>query len=112
MAEDLPTRLQFELVTPDRPVVSESVLAVSLPGKSGYLGILPGHAPLLTELKPGELSYTSPTAAHHVAVSTGVAEVLGDRVTVLAQTSEKADQIDVARAERAKQRAEERLRDI
>ena len=105
----LPTRLQLELVTPDRLVVHDSVIAVSVPGKEGYLGILPGHAPLLSELKAGELSYTQDSVTHYLAVSWGFAEVLPDRVIVLADASERAEEIDVKRAQRAKQRAEERL---
>ncbi len=110
MAETLPTRIQLELVAPDRAVARGSVLEATLPGKNGYLGILPGHAPLLTELKPGELSYTQDGVAHYVAVSWGFAEVLPDRVIVLAQTSERAEEIDVERAQQSRQRAEERLK--
>ena len=111
MADTLPTRIQLELVTPARPVVRGAVLEVSLPGKSGYLGVLPGHAPLLTELKPGELAYTQENGtAHYVAVSWGFAEVLPDRVIVLVQTSERAEEIDVERARQSKQRAEDRLK--
>jgi len=109
MAESLPTRIDLELVTPERPVVRGAVISVSLPGKEGYLGILPGHAPLLSELKAGELSYTQDDATHYVAVSGGFAEVLPDRVIVLVNTSERAEEIDLQRAQRARQRAEERL---
>lgn len=111
MADTLPDRIQLELVTPDRPMVRGAVLEVSLPGASGYLGILPGHAPLLTELKPGELAYTEENgAAHYLAVSWGFAEVLPDRVIVLAQTSECAGEIDAERARQSRQRAEDRLK--
>jgi F-type H+-transporting ATPase subunit epsilon len=109
MAESLPTRIELELVTPEGPVVRGAVIGVSLPGKEGYLGILPGHAPLLSELKAGELSYTQDDATHYVAVSWGFAEVLPDRVIVLVHTSERAEEIDRERAQRARQRAEERL---
>jgi F-type H+-transporting ATPase subunit epsilon len=109
MAESLPTQINLELVTPDRPVVRGVVASVSLPGKDGYLGILPGHAPLLSELQAGELSYTEGGVTNYVAVSWGFAEVLGDRVTVLVNTSERAGEIDAERARRARQRAEERL---
>ena len=109
MAETVPTLIALELVTPDRPVVRAPVTAVSLPGKEGYMGILPGHAPLLSELKPGELSYTLEGTTHYVAVSWGFAEVLPDRVIVLVHTSERAEEIDLERARRARQRAEERL---
>ena len=107
--DTLPTRLHLEIVTPDRQVVRESVLAVSVPGQEGYLGILPGHAPLLSLLKPGEKSYTRNGVSHYLAVSWGFVEVLPDRVIILAETGERAEEIDVARAERAKQRADERL---
>ena len=109
MDANLPTKLDLTIVTPERPVVHESALAVSVPGKGGYLGILPGHAPLLSELKPGQLSYTVGSVTHYVVVSWGFAEVLPDRVTILVQASERPEEIDVERARRAKQRAEERL---
>ena len=105
----LPTRLQLEIVTPDHLVAHDSVTAVTIPGKEGYLGILPGHAPLLTELQAGELSYTRDGVRHYVAVAWGFAEVLADRVIILAHTAERAEEIDVERAQRARQRAEERL---
>lgn len=106
----LPTEILLDIVTPDHLVAHDEVTAVTIPGKNGYLGILPGHAPLLTELAPGELEYTSGGAKHTLAVDWGFAEVLGDRVIVLAQTCERAEEIDVARAEKAKARAEDRLR--
>ena len=109
MDEILPTELELMILTPERSVVHESALAVSVPGKGGYLGILPGHAPLLSELRPGELSYTVGDATHYVVVSWGFVEVLPDRVTILAQTSERPEEIDVERARRARKRAEERL---
>ncbi|HZP00581.1 MAG TPA: F0F1 ATP synthase subunit epsilon [Terriglobia bacterium] len=112
MDESLPTELSLEVVTPDRLVAHDSVTAVTLPGKDGYLGILPGHRPLLTEIAPGELTYTRENVQHHLAVTWGFAEVLPDRVIVLAECAERAEEIDVARAERARQRAEERLRKI
>jgi len=110
MADSLPTQIQLEIVTPDRQVVHESVTAVTIPGKNGYLGILPGHAPLLSELKAGEVAYTSGEARHYLAVTWGFAEVLPDRVIVLAQAAERAEEIDRARAERALERAESRLK--
>ena len=110
MEQTLPSQLQLEIVTPDRRVVRDSVTAVTIPGKNGYLGILPGHAPLLTELQIGELAYTRSGQTQYAAVSWGFAEVLPDRVIVLAQTAERAEEIDIARAEQAKQRAEERLK--
>jgi len=111
MAEiTLPTEIRLDIVTPDRLVAHDAVTAVTIPGKNGYLGILPGHAPLLTEIAPGELAYTSGGARHALAVNWGFAEVLGDRVIVLAQSAERAEEIDVTRAEKAKVRAEERLK--
>ena len=111
MAEiTLPTEIRLDIVTPDRLVAHDEVTAVTIPGKNGYLGILPGHAPLLTELAPGELEYTSHSAKHVLAVNWGFAEVLGDRVIVLAQSAERAEEIDVVRAEKAKARAEDRLK--
>ncbi len=106
----LPKQIELSVVTPDKQVVKESVDSVTFPGKRGYLGILPGHAPLLTELTIGEIDYTLHGAHHFLAVCWGFAEVLPDRVIVLAQTAERAEDIDVARAERAKQRAEDRLK--
>ena len=110
MAETLPTQIQLEIVTPDRQVAHESVTAVTIPGKHGYLGILPGHAPLLAELKVGEVICTRDGTKHYLAVSWGFAEVLPDRCIILVQTAERAEEIDLARAERALERAEERLK--
>ncbi|HUU12815.1 MAG TPA: F0F1 ATP synthase subunit epsilon [Terriglobia bacterium] len=112
MADALPTQLHLEIVTPDHQVARESVSGVSIPGKNGYLGILPGHAPLLSELQVGELSYVHEGLTHHLAVSWGFAEVLPDRVIILAETAERAEEIDIERAEQAKQRAEERLKKL
>jgi F-type H+-transporting ATPase subunit epsilon len=113
MAEtSLPTQIQLEVVTPDHQVVHEAVDAVTLPGKTGYLGILPGHAPLLSEVKPGEIAYTRGETKHYLAVSWGFAEVLPDRVIVLAKTAERAEEIDLARATQALERAEERLKEV
>ena len=105
----LPTKLTLEIVTPDRPVVREEIDEVVVPGSEGYLGVLPGHTPLLSTLKVGELWYRQGQEKHYVAIAFGFVEVLPDRVTVLAQVGERPEEIDVARAERAKQRAEERL---
>ena len=110
MDDSLPTQIQLEIVTPDRQVVHETVTAVTIPGKQGYLGILPGHAPLLSELKAGEIVYTREEVKHYLAVSWGFAEVLPGRVIILAHTAERAEEIDLARAERARERAEERLK--
>ena len=111
MAEiTLPTEIHLDIVTPDRLVAHDSVSSVTIPGKNGYLGILPGHAPLLTELAPGELVYTRAGAKHAIAVNWGFAEVLPDRVIVLAESAERAEEINLERAEKAKARAEDRLK--
>jgi F-type H+-transporting ATPase subunit epsilon len=110
MEATLPSHIQLEIVTPDRQVVHDAVDSVTIPGKSGYLGILPGHAPLLSELKVGEVVYTRGGTKHYLAVSWGFAEVLPDRVIILVQTAERAEEIDQARAERALERAQERLK--
>jgi F-type H+-transporting ATPase subunit epsilon len=113
MAVDtLPTEIHLEIATPDRQVARDSVTAVTVPGREGELGILPGHAPLLSLLKVGELSYRMGNLTHFLCISWGFAEVLPDRVIILAQTAERAEEIDVDRARRAKGRAEERLRKV
>lgn len=102
--------LKLEIVTPERLVEKDAVEEVQIPGKNGYLGILPGHAPLITELGVGEIIYRMDRLTRRIAVAWGFAEVLPDKVTILAETAERAEDIDVERARRAKQRAEERLR--
>ena len=101
--------LTLEIVTPDRSLVSQQVDEVYLPGSEGYFGVLPGHTPLLATLQVGEMWYRIGQEKHFLALAFGFAEVLPDRVTVLAQIAERAQDIDVERAERAKRRAEERL---
>jgi len=110
MADMLPTSIQLQIVTPDREIAEEEVDEVSIPGKEGYLGVLPGHAPLLTELQTGTLEYRQDGNSHYVAVHWGVAEVLPDRVIVLAEIAERAEDIDVERAENKRQRIEEYLK--
>jgi F-type H+-transporting ATPase subunit epsilon len=107
----LPEAIELVVVTPEKQLLRQSAKEVQLPGADGYLGILPGHAPLITELGIGELSYhdTGGKESEHLAIIRGFAEVLPDRVTVLAETAEFAEQIDIARAEAAKARAEKRL---
>lgn len=105
----LPSSIHLEVVTPERELVSESVESVQLPGLDGELGILPGHAPLITELGLGQLTYRQDAAAGHLAIIGGFAEVLPDRVSVLAEIAERAEEIDVNRAEAARARAEKRL---
>jgi F-type H+-transporting ATPase subunit epsilon len=103
--------IELIVVTPERQLLRQSVVEVTVPGAEGQLGILPGHAPLITELGIGELVYRGKNAgaAEHLAIISGFAEVLGSRVTILAETAERADEIDVARAEEARKRAEQRL---
>jgi len=103
----LPTTLTLEVVTPDRALVNEQVDEVQLPGAEGYFGVLPGHTPLLATLQVGELWYRVGQEKSYMAVAFGFVEVLPERVTVLAQIAERAQEIDVARAEAAKRRAEE-----
>ena len=105
----IPTKLALEIVTPDRSLVREDVDEVELPGSEGYFGVLPGHTPLLATLKVGELWYRVGQEKRYLAVAGGFVEVLPDRVTVLAQVGERAEDIDVARAEASKRRAEERI---
>src|SRR2546423_6045125 len=101
---------QLEIVTPEKMVVRDQAAECQIPGKNGYLGILPGHAPLITELAVGEITYRNNGNVHHLAVAWGFAEVLPDKVTILAETAERAEEIDVNRARRAKQRAEEEFK--
>src|SRR6516225_12273148 len=107
----LPESIELIVVTPERQLLRETVVEVEIPGLDGELGILPGHAPLITELGIGPLSYKTSTSSQPVviAVLQGFAEVLPDRVTVLAETAERAEEIDLARAEAAKARAEKRM---
>ena len=102
--------LHLQIVTPDRLLVREDTDQVQIPGKNGELGILPGHAPLITELQIGEISYRVGTTMQHLAVAWGFAEVLPDKVTILAAAAERAEDIDVKRAQEAKARADEALR--
>jgi F-type H+-transporting ATPase subunit epsilon len=105
----LPTHLQLQIVSADRSLVNEWVDEVEIPGADGYFGVLPGHTPLLALLGAGELWYRQGQEKHYLALAFGFAEVLPDRVTVLAQLAERANEIDVARAEAARKRAEQRL---
>jgi len=107
----LPESIELVIVTPERQLLRQTVVEVTLPGGDGCLGILPGHAPLITELGIEELTYRTKNASEAglLAIISGFAEVLGDRVTVLAEIAERPEEIDVARAEEAKKRAEQRL---
>jgi F-type H+-transporting ATPase subunit epsilon len=102
-------RLRFEIVTAERVVLTDEVDMVIAPGIEGELGILPHHAPLLTVLKPGELRVKHGTEETAIFVSGGFLEVQPDKVIVLADTAERAEEIDLARVEEAKRRAGERL---
>jgi F-type H+-transporting ATPase subunit epsilon len=100
---------QLEIVTPEKKVVDAAATEVQIPGKNGYLGVLPGHAPLITELAVGEIKYRSDADEQRLAVAWGFAEVLPDKVTILAETAERPSEIDVERARQSKERAEKRL---
>jgi F-type H+-transporting ATPase subunit epsilon len=105
----LPAHLTLEIVTPDRSVVTEKVDEVEVPGFDGYFGVQPGHTPMLVMLKVGELWYRKGSETYYVAIAFGFAEVLPDRVTILAELAERPHEIDVARAEAARRKAEERI---
>ena len=105
----IPPNLQLQIVSADRLLVNEQVDEVEIPGSEGYLGILPGHTPLLATLQVGELWYRQGQEKHYLSIAFGFVEVQPDRVTILAQMAEPAHEIDLARAEAAKKRAEERL---
>jgi F-type H+-transporting ATPase subunit epsilon len=106
----LPDKLTLEIVTPDRRILSELVDSAVLPGSEGYLGVLPGHTPLLTSLKIGEIEYRKGGETHYVAIAWGFAEVLPDKVTVLADIAEGEAEIDVDRAEAKKEEVERLLK--
>lgn len=105
----LPAHITLEIVTPDRSILHEQVDEVEIPGEEGYFGVLPGHTPLLASLQVGELWYRKGSEKTFLLIAFGFAEVLPDRVTILAQMAEHADEIDVARAEEERQRAEAAL---
>jgi len=103
---------QIEIVTPERLLVSDQATEAQVPAVSGYLGVLPGHAPLITELRSGEFSYRRPDGkVERLALHWGFAEVLPDKVTVLAERAEKASDIDVEVAKRQRRMGEEQLKD-
>jgi F-type H+-transporting ATPase subunit epsilon len=104
-----PEAIELQIVTPQRHVLQATVQSVEIPGKEGYLGVLPGHAPLITELGVGILAYREGTENHFLTVINGYAEVLPDRVIVLAEISEKAEEIDVERSRAAQNRAQAEL---
>jgi F-type H+-transporting ATPase subunit epsilon len=105
----LPTHIDLQIVTPDRLLVREQVDEVEIPGSQGYFGVLPGHTPMLASLAVGELWYRKGQEKFFLSIAFGFAEVLPDRVTILARLAERAEDIDIERAESARRRAEERL---
>jgi F-type H+-transporting ATPase subunit epsilon len=105
----LPTSIDLQIVTPERMLVHEQVDEVEVPGVDGYFGVLPGHTPLLAALSVGELWYRKGQAQTYLSIVHGFAEILPDRVTILAQLAERAEDIDIERAEAARRRAAERL---
>lgn len=105
----IPAHLLLDIVTPERPLVHLEVDEVEIPGAEGYFGVLPGHTPLLATLQVGELWYRVGQEKFYLSIAFGFAEVQPDRVTLLTQIAEKAEEIDVVRAQEAKTRAEERL---
>jgi F-type H+-transporting ATPase subunit epsilon len=105
----LPTSIELQIVVPDRAIVKEQVDEVEIPGVDGYFGVLPGHTPLLAALSVGELWYRKGQEKTYLAIAYGFAEVLPDKVTILAQLAERAEEIDLERAERARERASGRL---
>jgi F-type H+-transporting ATPase subunit epsilon len=105
----MPNTLQLEIVTPERLVVQDEAEAMQIPGKDGYIGVLPGHAPLITELGVGQIAYRKGKMIRWLAVGWGFAEVLPDKVTILAETAERAEEINVEEAERARERAEQEI---
>ena len=105
----LPTKIKLEIVTPERLLISEEVDEVTIPGSEGYLGILPGHLPLLTMLGIGVLTYRKGSQKWSLACSGGFAEVLQDRVIIMADSVERPDEVDLSRARSAKEKAERQL---
>ena len=105
----LPISIELQIVVPDRAIVKEQVDEVEIPGVDGYFGVLPGHTPLLAALSVGEMWYRKGQEKTYLAIAYGFAEVLPDRVTILAQLAERAEEIDLERAERARARAAGRL---
>ncbi|MFL6280534.1 MAG: F0F1 ATP synthase subunit epsilon [Vicinamibacterales bacterium] len=105
----LPTHIDLQVLTPDRAIVRDRVDEVEVPGAEGYFGVLPGHRPMLASLSLGELWYRKGEEKFYLAIAFGFAEVLPDRVTILARLAERPEDIDVERAEAARRRAEERL---
>ena len=101
--------IDLTIVTPERAVIHEQVDELQIPGAGGYFGVLPGHAPLFSELKVGEVSYRQGDRWSFLAVAWGFVEVMPNQVRILAEIAERAHEIDLERAERARQRAEQRI---
>jgi len=101
--------IDLTVVTPERAIVHERVDELQIPGAAGYFGVLPGHAPLFSELKIGEVSYRQGDRWFYISVAWGFVEVQPDQVRILAETAERAQEIDIDRATRAKERAEQRI---
>ena len=110
MAEKLPNQLKLEIVVPDRLLFSGSVDAVTVPGAAGYMGILPGHAPLLSELQVGVITYRQGNRITRLYCDWGFVEVLPDQVSILVEAAEESQEIDEGRARADKERAESMLR--
>jgi F-type H+-transporting ATPase subunit epsilon len=106
----IPRDIILDIVTPERPIVHERVDEIVMPGADGQFGVLPGHAPLLAQLRPGELWYRKGTDRQYLGIEFGLAEVLPERVTVLVTLAERPDEIDVAKVEAARHDAEEHMR--
>jgi|SRR6266487_2273482 len=106
----MPDTFQLEIVTPEKMVVRDAAQEAQIPGRDGYFGVLPGHAPLITELGAGEISYRSNGQVQRFSVAWGFAEILPDRVTVLAETVERMNEIDTTRAQQELTEAERSLR--
>jgi F-type H+-transporting ATPase subunit epsilon len=104
--------ITLEIVTPERKLLSVTASEVVVPGSEGYFGVLPGHAPFLTRLGVGEISYKDSQGTHYLAGAEGVVEVLPDRVTILAANCEQAREINVERAREARRRAEDAMKQI
>jgi F-type H+-transporting ATPase subunit epsilon len=106
----IPSNIKLEIVTPDHAVAHEVVDEVQIPGADGYFGVLPGHTPLLASLQVGQLWYRKGQEKHYLSVAFGFAEVLPHTVRILADTAEKAEEIDLVRAEQERRDAEQAMR--
>jgi len=106
------TGFLLEVVTPDRLVLSQTVEEVTAPGVEGEFGVLPGHTPFFTTLTVGQIMYRARQEPRYMAVTGGFVEVLPDRVTILAEAAELREEIDLERAQQAKERAQERLKQL